>query len=251
MLASTVDSSLHSTLTGTAPRGWTLRVHKEFVTPTSPVIRPGGGVGDPILYSDTLDSTYRAAGGRFRWAVNPSTRPYVAGRFGRDPVAPKQADVVLANPTGVPAENTGDPISGPNDRATFTVVGPPGADNGRFTVHVEWANPATDWDLYVLDAAGHVVAQSAQGGTTREDASLLDPPPGEYTAVLVNYSGGAGDDWSGGAVTFASPEPAVYGPKESWTFSCSTPDGRIRAMRQVVVDRGQTVDLGNACTRRK
>jgi hypothetical protein len=251
MLKSTVDTSLHSTLTGTAPKGWILRVHKEFVTPTSPVVEPGGGVGDPILYSDTLDSTYRAAGGRFRWAVNPSTRPYVAGRYGRDPVAPKQADVTFANPAGVPAENTGDPLTGPAERVPFTVAGPPAADNGKFTVHVEWADASTDWDLYVLDSAGRVAAQSAQGGTTREDASLLDPPAGEYTAVLVNYVGGAASDWSGGVVTFASPQPAVHGPKESWTFSCATPDGRIRAMRQVVVDRGRTLDLGNACTRRK
>ena len=82
-----------------------LRVHKEFSTPTSPVLQPDGTVGDPLRYADVLDTTYRAPGGRFRFAVNPSTRPYVAGRLGRDPVAPAQTDLALANPPGIPAEN--------------------------------------------------------------------------------------------------------------------------------------------------
>ena len=38
--------------------------------------------------------------------MNPSTRPVVAGRFGRDPVGPPQARITLANPAGQPAENT-------------------------------------------------------------------------------------------------------------------------------------------------
>jgi hypothetical protein len=249
MLRATVDPAMHATLTGRAPEGWTLRVHKEFVTPTSPVLRPDGSTGQPILYTDVLDSTYRPTGTRFRWAVNPSTRPYVAGRLGRDPVALPQAQITLANPSGVPAENQGDPVAGPHESVPFTVGGPPAVDNGKLTVHVEWADPAADWDLYVVNAEGQVVTQSAQGDTTREDAIMLDPPPGEYTAVLVNYSGGAAADWTGGAVTFASPLPTVRGPKESWMFSCLTPSGQVRATREVVVDRGQTVDLGNACAR--
>jgi hypothetical protein len=250
MLASTVDPALHSTLTGSAPTGWTLRVHKEFVTPTSPVIAPDGSTGAPILYGDVLDSTYRPAGRQFRWAVNPSTRPYVAGRLGRDPVAPPQADLTLVNPAGVPAENQDDPISGAHESVPFTVGGPPAVDNGKFTVHVEWAVPTTDWDLYILNSAGQMVGQSARANTTQEEATLPDPPPGEYTAVLVNYAGGAAADWTG-VVRFTSPLPTVRGPKESWTFTCETPGGQVRAARQVIVDRGQTVDLGNACGHRK
>jgi hypothetical protein len=251
MLASTVDSAFHSTLTGNAPAGWKLRVRKEFVTPTSRVIQPDGSVRDPILYKDVLDSTFVAPGGTFRWAVNPSTRPYVAGRLGRDPVAPKQADLGLANPAGVPAVNEGDPVTGPHESVPFTVQGPPTADNGKLVVHIEWADPAVDWDVYVLNSAGEIVASSATGGTNAEDALLGDPPAGNYTAVLVNYAGGATSDWSGGAVRFSSPIPTTIGPKESWTFTCSMPDGHVRALRQVIVDRGQTVSLGSACTDRK
>ncbi len=53
-------------------------------------------------------ATLRSDGGRFTWDVNPSTRPLVAGRYGRDATGPPQAAIPLANPAGVPAENTGE-----------------------------------------------------------------------------------------------------------------------------------------------
>jgi hypothetical protein len=43
-----------------------------------------------------------------------------------------------------------------------------------------------DWDLYVVDATGEVVSQSASFGDTTEDAVLVDPPPGQYRAHVVN-----------------------------------------------------------------
>ena len=45
------------------------------------------------------------------------------------------------------------------------------------TVHIQWANPETDWDLYITDSTGEVVTQSASFGDTTEDAVLVDPPP--------------------------------------------------------------------------
>ena len=47
------------------------------------------------------------------------------------------------------------------DKAVF---GLPEVDNGRMTVHIQWTDPNVDWDLYVLDANGTVVAQSAAFG---------------------------------------------------------------------------------------
>jgi hypothetical protein len=107
MLESTASTAHHATITGQAPAGWTLRVHKEFQTPTSPVIAADGTVGPALMYSDVLDSTYKpTTPGQFAWHVNPSTRPYVAGRYGRYPSAPTQGPQPLSNPDGVPAENT-------------------------------------------------------------------------------------------------------------------------------------------------
>ena len=64
------------------------------------------------------------------------------------------------------------------------------------TVHIEWANPETDWDLYMVDAARRGGDQSASFGDTTEDAVLFDPPPGDYVAHVVNY-----DQVDGAAVT--------------------------------------------------
>ena len=254
MLESAANNAHHSTLTGIAPPGWTLRLHKEFQTPTSPVIQPDGSVGPPIMYTDTLDTTFQPWFGRFSWEINPSTRPFVAGRYGRNPSAPPQAPFALANPPGVPAENTGDPFSGPHEDVPFTVQGPPAADNGEVHVRINWTSTDTDWDMYILDDGGHTVAQSAAGGTNFEEAVLIDPPPGTYHAIIVNFDqidGAPVDDWTNGAVTFASPKPAVPGVKEAWTLTCERPNGSIAAVKSIIVDRGQTLDVGNVCFDRK
>jgi hypothetical protein len=184
--------------------------------------------------------------------VNPSTRPLVAGRFGRDPVAPKQADIPFANPPGIPAENQeADYATGAYEAIPFTVGGPPDVDNGRMTVHIEWGNPETDWDLYVVNEAGEVVTQSASFGDTTEDAVLVDPPPGNYVAHVVFFAPAEGatepDDWTNGQVLFRSPTPTFYGPKEAWQLSCEDKKGKVRATRQVVVDRGGTIYVGKVC----
>ena len=252
MAKATLDPKLHSTLTGTAPAGWDLEISKTFTSETSPVVQPNGTTGAPLEYTDTLTSTYASRGGRFTWAVNPSTRPIVAGRYGRPAVAPAQPTITLSNPAGVPAANEGDPVSGPNEVVEFQIGALPEYDNGTATVGIRWGSTATDWDLYVLNSEGEVVGQSAQGSTNREDALLIDPAPGTYRAVLVNYDGGATDDWTSGGVTFANPLPEVRtGVKEAWTLTCVRPNGVKGSTRAVVVDRGQTLDLGNACKKAK
>ena len=252
MLKATADTALHSVIEGVAPPGSTLRISKTFQTSTSPVWQDnfGNEIGDPILFQDTLTSELKPSGPKFAWHVNPSTRPVVAGRHGRDPTGPPQETIALANPAGIPAENVSYP-SGPYESIPFTVNGPAdGVDNGRFTVHVEWGNPQTDWDIYVVNAEGTVVAQSASFGDTTEDATLFDPPPGEYTVHVVNFDQvqSPPDDWTNGNVTFQSPTPRVEtGTKESWTLSCIGSNGKVKATRQVTVDRGQRAQVGNAC----
>ena len=118
------------------------------------------------------------------------------------------------------------------------------------TVHIEWSSPDTDWDVYVLGPNGDIVTQSASFGDTTEDAFLFDPPPGQYTAVVVNYDQvmNTPDDWFDGKVTFRSPTPRIEtGVKETWTLTCTDSHGRLQASRQVVVDRGAVAHVGNAC----
>jgi hypothetical protein len=256
MLENAASASAHATITGTVPEEYRLRLHKEFQTPTSPIWQNDLGtvITAPLAITDTLDTTYKSKdGGPFSWAVNPSTRPYVAGRYGRDAQGPKQGDIALANPAGTPAEYTDiDPLAGPHEEVPFTVKGLPEFDNARLTVHIEWTSPDTDWDLYVYNAAGQIVASSATGGTNQENAFLLDPPAGEYRAVIVNFAqipGQAFDDWTNGKASFLSPLPITYGIKETWTLTCEKPNGAIVAVRSIIVDRGASYDVGNLCGR--
>jgi hypothetical protein len=254
MLEATADTTLHSVLTGSAPEGATLSIRKTFQTLTSPVCQDSfcATVGPPQVFTDTLSNEMVTSGRTFAWHINPSTRPVTAGRYGRDAVAPPQANVAMVNdPTVVPDENVYYPSPAPRlevpyETFDFTVDGPPAADNGRLTVHVDWTDPANDWDVYVLDSTGAIVTQSAAFGDNTEDATLIDPPAGTYTAVIVNYDQVSRqfDDWRG-EVRFQSPTPTTIGPKEAWTFECRTGDTVVS--REVIVDRGQTLDLGNAC----
>ena len=129
----------------------------------------------------------------------------------------------------MPAENTGNFPDGPQENIPFTVQGPPAVDNGRLTVHVEWGNPDTDWDVYVTDSTGEVVTQSASFGDTNEDAVLVDPPPGNYVAHVVNFDqvdGQPVDDWKAGEVRFRSPTPRVVNNvKEAWNLTCEDTRG--------------------------
>ena len=133
----------HSLITGRAPDGWTLKLHKSFMTSTSPVWNNdfGTDIGErpavpgrarlrvPLrrrALRVARQPVHAAGGGRAaadatRW---PSRRPDHAGQPGR------------ASRRRTPATPAGAYESIP-----FTVGGPPEVDNGRMTVHIEWAQP--------------------------------------------------------------------------------------------------------------
>ncbi|QBR92292.1 M14 family metallopeptidase [Nocardioides euryhalodurans] len=236
----------HSVIKGKAPKGHEITVSKTHISPTSPVIQPDGSTGAQIYYEDTLTNRYASDGGRFTMDVNPSTRPLVVGRYGRDPEAPPQGDIALTNPDGVPAV-------GGVEETTFEVTGLPEADNGFATVSFEWPSDdaeAYDWDFFIEGPDGETVGSGATLANP-EVVTIPDPVPGTYTVVANNYAGGdAEHDWTG-EVTFQSPEPPQYsGIKEAWQLTC-TRRNKIVSSREVIVDRGETVNVGNACVTRK
>jgi hypothetical protein len=55
------------------------------------------------------------------------------------------------------------------------------------------------------------------------------------------------DDWTKGQVLFRSPTPRHVDIKEAWHLTCEDKQGRVRATRDLVVDRGDRVDVGNVC----
>ena len=113
------DRDLHSVISGTAPAKHTISVSKTVTSETSPVIQLDGSTGDPLQYTDTLTTEYTSAGGQFDFDVNPSTRPLVMGRSGREALAPPQGPITLTNPAGVP------PV-GSSESTTFDGAGPAG-----------------------------------------------------------------------------------------------------------------------------
>ncbi len=235
------NAELHSLIKGKAPKGYKITVSKTHVSPTSPVIQPDGSTRDPIWYEDTLTNVYRSTGGQFTLHVNPSTRPLVAGRYGREPEADPQEPITLTNPAGVPAE-------GESEELTFEVGGLPEVDNGFATLEFEWPGDA-DWDFFVEGPDGEPVGSGATLANP-ERIRIPDPVAGTYTVIADNFAGGtADDDWEG-EVTFQSPDPPSYtGIKEKWVLSCTSQRGELRTTREVVVDRGETVNVREACSR--
>ena len=77
--------------------------------------------------------------------------------------------------------------------------------------------------------------------------ALLDPA-GIYVVRVQNYAGV--DPWSG-TVTYAGPDPYGAPQQEAYTLTCETPQGVVKAARQVFVARGErlALDLRKDCRR--
>ncbi|MGD9960715.1 M14 family metallopeptidase [Nocardioides sp.] len=238
--AAAMDPAQHAQIVGRAPKGRFLSVRKSFVSETSPVIDEDLNEGEPLTYADTLTTRLVTSGGRFTMNVNPSTRPEVVGRYGRDPLAPPQAPLAITNPDGIPDPGVG-------ELSEIEIQGLPEADNGFAQFSFSWPG-AADWDFYVLDSTGAVVGQAASLDNP-ERVTIPDPVPGTYTVLADNYEGGSvEDDWTGEA-TFRGPEPATYtGIKEAWILTCRDSRGHVLAHQEVIVDRGARFYAGRVCS---
>ena len=230
--------SLHSTIKGKAPKKAQIVVSKTHISPTSPVLQPDGSTGSQMFYEDTLVNRYRSEGGTFTMSVNPSTRPLVVGRYGREPVAAPQEPIALTDARGVLHGGSRSRRPSRSSVSRRSTTGSP-------TLSMSWPNGA-DWDFYVLGPEGQAVGSGATLANP-EQIRIPDPVAGTYTVIAENYEAGSDvDDWAG-EVTFQSPDPPQYsGIKEAWQLTCLR-KGKVRSSREVVVDRGETVRVGKAC----
>jgi len=228
-LASAADVATHSLIGGKAPKGAVLRLKKVFDTPTwEGTIR------------DRLESTLLVRSSkRFRWHINPSTRPVVQAR---------QIEVLDSEPlhtqtwtgTTAPLQHTDQEY----------VVTQSGVD--LLEVKLDWPTP-DDMDLYVFrkEADGSLteVASSAGFIGEKERALVQDPQPGTYVLRVENFAS-VTPQWTLTASLFNTTEETLPGLVESYRLTCEK-RGDVLQRTEVIVDRGQAVKVDlSRCIRR-
>jgi len=120
---------------------------------------------------------------------NPSTT-WSAGPF------------LVPNPTAT----AGPPLCGaatPCDEYALAVSTPPGyGDTHALRITVQWALGAADFDLYVLDAAGNVIADAAS--SSDPEVVQLPPTSGSYVVRVIPFAP-LGQSYTGTASLVARP----------------------------------------------
>ena len=246
----TADASKHSVLAGQAPSGSVLRLTKSVELPTS---QEGQTISDTLATSMAVSDRK----GAFEWHVNPSTSPLVAKSSGRpatgDPSPPQEFQ---SNGTSSPCANYETPPPDCYEDHLITVPSGAGIDNAKATFRIEFS-PVSDYDMKIYradangNATGDALASSGHGATdgelAYEEAVILDPA-GSYVVRVQNYAGI--DPWTG-TVTYAGPDPYNAPQQEAYTLTCETPQGVVKAARQVFVARGErlALDLRKDCRR--
>jgi hypothetical protein len=230
-LEAAVDPATHSRLTGSAPKGATLRLTKTFQTPTW-----------ESSFKDHLETTLLSRGGRFLWHVNPSTRPVV-----QEKVIETTKDTELRSKS-----YEGGPVA-PNEHAdhAFT-VSPAEADRAEeLLISLDWPTP-DDYDLEVYRKDGDKLVKVGTSGNLpgeKELVELTSFEPGDYVLRVINYAS-ASPTYTLKATLMEEKvidTEVIPGKVERWTLTCEK-GGKVLQTVQVRVDRGEVkpVDLG-AC----
>ena len=252
---SALNERRHSVIEGDVPSGVTLRLTKAFKTATYEQPGAGGADPKPILFDDKLETTFDVGeSGKFRWHINPSTRPIVAKDRGRDkngaPSPPK--DITQTRQTA-PCPTILICGAANDDQVIEVPEQQPGVvDNGKMRIRIEWGTQASDYDLKIFEGdtaeplAQDPDFQSTNRGTDFEEV-LVPEPKGKYVVRVYNVNGV--EPWTG-KITYESPEPFVKGITENWTLRCEL-DGQVLQTTEFFIARGDSKrpDLG-VCDRR-
>jgi hypothetical protein len=135
------------------------------------------------------------------------------------------------NPQATGSEN--DPTT--YEDFPFTIK--PGEQNGTINVHIGWASPADDWDLYVYRKSGthlQTIGQSASAPPGNEENAVADSQgipwkAGQYVVRVVNYT----------AVVPNFDGTVKFGPFEPYN---AIPIARLKARKHVKNGKPVTLD---------
>ena len=244
----------HAVIKGKGPKRGRVILKKKFVTETSPVLDFDGGTpGEILTFEDRLRTVARIRKrGRFRYVINPSTRPVVAlakGEKDAGPPSDPESFAGDATTTTPCADAATEDASCFNDHP-FTVPDEPGKSNAEALVRIEWATEASDWDMTIYrdtDGDGtsvgetEAVGASASGPTTSEQATVAGLEPGaKYVIRVVNFAAAEPYD---GSITYLPPPPFEPAQKERWKLVVKNRKGKVVNRRSLYIERGETKKL--------
>jgi hypothetical protein len=253
---SAANPSDHSTITGHAPAGRVLRLHKAFRTSTSPICafsdpsitsKMCKNQGDAQTIPDMLDYTMSVpASGSYSWSVGPSTRPFVAEKWELGEM--KQVGTTWKKDGTMPADRKQDEI------IPFSWTAADLASVFQAEIKLEWdpAN-AADLDLYVdwkdpVSGEWRQVASSGNPAGSPEKAMLIQPRPGDYRLRINSFLAPPANPYHASMSLFSgSIKVTKSGVTEAYTMTCETPDGKVLESKDVTVGRGQTAAADFAC----
>ncbi|HET7689124.1 MAG TPA: M14 family zinc carboxypeptidase [Nocardioidaceae bacterium] len=232
-LENAVDTANHAVLRTTAPAGATLRLRKEFSTPTW-----NGS------FTDRLNTTMQVpASGRVVWHVNQSTRPVVQDKL---------VEITEDRPVRSQTYQGGPTTIGQHVDHAFTIT-ETGID--LLQVDLDWPTPDDlDLEVYKRNADGSLTEVGSSGNFVgeKEQAEIAAPAPGDYVLRVINFASTA-PTYTLTATLFDSTlvsSETVPGLIEAWTLTCEK-NGKVLQSVPVVVDRGEQVKVDlSACRQR-
>src|SRR5204863_3480434 len=93
---------------------------------------------------------------------------------------------VVANVTGLSGSVVCNAVTACDD-FTLSVSTPANyGDTHQLKIQIQWSNSAADFDLYVMDSSGNVIADSAS--SSDPEAVLLPPITGTYVVRVVPFA---------------------------------------------------------------
>ncbi|WP_292606212.1 M14 family zinc carboxypeptidase [Nocardioides sp. REDSEA-S30_B4] len=222
-----VDTKYHGVLKGKAPKGATIRLRKDFDSPTW-----------DSSFEDFVDSSITVGKkGTFSWIVNPSTRPVVMGKKVDELADAPFASETIEGSVTIPGIGT----------ATHEYVAKKASDVLR--VDLTWPTP-DDLDLAVYLKKGDELVEMGTSGNlpgSGEAVEIPDAPAGTYVIEVINYAS-VTPSYTVEVGQFSAKSSKVKGIKERYVLTCEV-DGKVESKKNLYIDRGQVkkFDLRRAC----
>lgn len=227
-LAHASDARYSGTLKGKAPKRAVLRLKKTFRSPTWE-----GSFADGVESTIRIDRT-----GRFRWLVNPSTRPAVR---------PRTYQVLASTPSATKQVQGTSPALGEHADTEFVLR----EKTGLVRIELDWLTP-DDMDLEVYRKVGDSLVEVGSSGNLPGEKESVDIPnaeAGTYVLRVLNYAS-ASPTYTLTTKQFPAQTRTTPGKRERYTLTCEV-GGKVLERRSIFIDRGQVKKLNlRKCIRR-